>query len=46
VSAQQATEYQLAYVDSSTGHAIIKVDDTSTVSFLLQDVLFSTNKCC
>lgn len=33
VSAQQATQYQLAYVESSTNHAIIKVDNTSTVVY-------------
>ncbi|KAG1881912.1 glycoside hydrolase family 16 protein [Suillus tomentosus] len=31
VSAQNATTDQLAYVDTSTNHAIIKVDNTSTV---------------
>ncbi|KAG0704860.1 glycoside hydrolase family 16 protein [Suillus ampliporus] len=33
VSAQNATAYQLAYVDPSTNHAIIKVDNTSTVVY-------------
>ncbi|KAG1751097.1 glycoside hydrolase family 16 protein [Suillus lakei] len=33
VSAQGATADQLAYVDTSTNHAIIKVDNTSTVVY-------------
>ncbi|KAH7913963.1 glycoside hydrolase family 16 protein [Hygrophoropsis aurantiaca] len=33
VSAQVAASAQLAYVDSSTSHAIIKVDNTTTVAY-------------
>lgn len=33
VSAQNATAYKLAYVDTATNHAIIKVDNTSTVVY-------------
>jgi hypothetical protein len=33
VSAQNASAYQLAYVDTTTNHAIIKVDNTSTVVY-------------
>ncbi|OJA14187.1 hypothetical protein AZE42_06505 [Rhizopogon vesiculosus] len=33
VSASEGTQDQLAYVDSSTDHAIIKVDNTSTVVY-------------
>lgn len=33
MSASEAASYQLAYVDNQTNHAIIKVDNTSTVDW-------------